>query len=500
MDKFNWTAILIGILIIIYLSLFALLFTNERWSDGDEVHYLLISSSILKDGDLVLDNNYENKDYFTHHSNEEKPTAYKDKNDELRPPGGILTSIIVTPGYGLGILGNKIFGFSSNRFFLFFPRLTILIFHIFFSVILIKYLMALGFNKNLSILCVILYLIQLPVILYSLAIYPDLLSGYFVMAGILGVIIFSKNNNNKWLILSGIFFGLSIFLHSKLIVFTAILILSSLVYMHIIFKQKPLLNNASGMGRSINYMDWFKNGYYRKIIYSILGPWAVFLLSNVLMKFYWFGTFYFDGIAKETRRGGFLSLIANPLKGWLGQWLDIEVGLLPNAPLLTLIFIGLFIWYKKQKSSFLFIFPPTLLYLFVISSITFWHAGFCPPARYLQFAIPILLPSLCWILYLSQKIKWLRYVIAVPAFLSLLLSSLIPFVGRRGLPYFKDYNIYWRTILNFLRLDFLEPYISLNFFKPEISDYIFGTIIFLVLIGFGFYLKKYTLERNKIKK
>ena len=41
-----------------------LVVNNDRWSDGDEIHYLLISSSLLKDGDLILDNNYENKDYF----------------------------------------------------------------------------------------------------------------------------------------------------------------------------------------------------------------------------------------------------------------------------------------------------------------------------------------------------------------------------------------------------------------------------------------------------
>ncbi len=488
MHKFSWTTLLISILIVIYLSLFMLLITNDRWSDGDEVHYLLISSSILKDGDLVLDNNYENKDYFTHHSNEEKPTAYKGKNDELRPPGGILTSIIVTPGYGLGLVVSKFVNFQSNRFFLFFPRLTILIVHIFFSIILIKYLMALGFNKNLSLLCVILYLIQLPVILYSQAIYPDLLSGYFVMTGILGILIFSNNKKNKWLIISGSIFGLSIFLHSKLIVYTSVLILSSFIYLHFIFKQKSELNNLSG--NDFSFRDWFKRGQYRKIIYSILGPWVAFLVLNILMKFYWFGSFYFDGIAKETKRGGYFSLIANPLKGWLGQWLDIEVGLLPNAPLLALIFTGLFIWYKKQKSSFLLIVPPTLFYLLLVSSITFWHAGFCPPGRYLQFAVPILLPGLCWVLWSSKKIIWLRWLIGALAFFSLLLSSLILFVGRRGLPYSKGYNIYWRTILEFLNLDFLEPYISLNFFNPGLLDYIIGIIIFILFIGLGLYLQK----------
>jgi hypothetical protein len=539
------TRVLTTTLIIIYLLLFLLVIINERWSDGDEVHYLLVSSSILKDGDLVLNNNYENKDYFAHHNHEESPHAYTGRHGELRPAHGILTSIIMTPAYGLSLLAKETLKFESNRAFLFFPRLTMLFIHILFSLILINFLRILGFSKNIRIFCVILYLIQLPTVIYSQAIYSDLIAGYFVMMGIYGVLIFKKRRNYKWLLLGSIFLGLTIFLHSKLMVLSLFLIINSFVYLHL----------ALGKDDSLKIKDWFYSGYYRKIPCCILIPWISLLIANILMNFYWFGAFYFNGLGNPARAGGYLSLInrllgrgwlgqwldtkvsfililiftliffllfilhkkknssfflilsiiipmtlfvvlAYPFRGWLGQWLDIEVGMIPNAPLLALIFTGLFIWFKKHRSSFLLIIPATLAYLFIKAGVS-WYSGFSPSGRYLLISIPVLLPGLCWILWAARKIIWLRWIVGILTFFSLTLSALIPFVGRMGLPYSKSYNIYWRTILEFLRLDFLEPYISLNFLKPETHYYIIGTIIFILLFILGFYLQK---KLSKIEK
>jgi len=529
------TRILVAILVIIYLLLFFFVFTNKRWSDGDEVHYLLVTSSIIKDFDLVLDNNYENKDYFTHHSHEESPHAYSDRHGELRPAHGILTSIIMVPGYWLSLATKDILDFESNRAFLFFPRLNMLSLHIIFSIILIYFLRTLGFNKNISILGVILYLIQLPVVIYSQAIYSDLIAGYFIMMGAFGILLFTRTGRYRWLVISSIFWGLTIFLHTKIIVFSTLLIPSSFIYLHLIFKKND----------EYSIKNWFTKGHYRKIACSILIPWFSLSIAYILMKFYWFGAFYFDGMGDPALKGGYLYLIkipftrgpfsrwlntkmgltlimitvililsglyflikkkkftylliiilavlvaiAYPFMGWLGQWLDIESGLIPNAPLLALIFTGLIIWFKKHQLSFLLIIPVTIAYLFIKASIS-WYPGFSPAARYLMISIPVLLPALCWVLWSARKINWLKWLVGILALLSIVLSSLIPFVGRMGLPYSDGYNIYWRTILNFLRLDSIESVISFNFLKPKAHyDYI-GIGIFILLFSLGFYLHK----------
>jgi hypothetical protein len=471
---------LTAIIIIIYLLLVFLVFINERWSDGDEVHYLLVTSSIYNDFDLQLENNYENKDYFYHHSNEERPHKYEGRNGEWRPAGGVITSIILTPAYGLSLAAMKYLGFESNRAFLFFPRMTILIIHIFFSLILIKFLRALGFSKNISLLSVILFLIQLPIVIYAQAIYSDLISAYFLMTGVFGVILFTKVHKYKWLIISSVFLGLNIFVHSKQIVLTTFFIISSFFYLHFKLSERS----------DLRILKWFKSGYYRKIIYSILLPWLFFLISNAAMKFYWFGKFLFDGIGEKTESRGYLALIENPLKGFLGKWLDIEVGMLWNAPIFILLFIGLFLWYKNKKLSFLLIIPSIFIYIFITSSVEFWDGGFCPPGRQLLISIPILLPGLSWVLHSSKKIIWSRWLVGFLAIISLSLSLLIPFVGRMGLPSSDGYNIYWRTMLKYTKLSFLEPLISLNFFKPGLYEYIVGLGIIIVLILIGYLLER----------
>lgn len=545
MQKSVRTKILVSLLIIVYFSLFLLTLSNERWSDGDEVSYLLFTSSLLKDGDLVINNNHENKDYFAHHSNEESPHSYKGRNDFLRPLHGILVPIIMTPAYGLSLVSQKIFGFQSNRAFMFFPRLTMLMLHVIFSLILINFLKNLGFSKNISMLGVILFLIQLPIVIYSQAIYSDLLSGYFIMTGIFGVLLFLKHYNYWWLVLSGTFFGLSIFLHSKLIVLTTLLIFSSLIYVYYIFSKDT------------EYITkyWFKSGYFRKVIYILLGIWFFFLTLNISMKFYWFGSFNFDGRKPESTKL-FLSLFKNPLRiifnkelsdklwiillvlgfiilfftlsfkikryksfflltllfiilaalaypfhGWMAQWLDIEIGMFWNAPVFIFLFPGLFIWFKKHRPSFLLIAPAILVYM-LLKARYGWYAGFCPPGRYLLVIVPALLPGICWILHAGTKIKWVRWLIVVFTIMGLVLSSLIPFVGRMGLPYGDGYNIYWRTILKFLRLETMEPVISLNFLEPRKYYYYAGLILFTILFILGFYLHKRLLiiEKKSIKK
>lgn len=462
--------ILIVLIITIYILLFFLVFNNGRWSDGDEVHYLLVTSSILQDFDLVLDNNYENKDYFDHHANEESPHAYIGRFGELRPAHGILTSIILVPGYAISVIVKRLFGFESNRFFLFFPRISILILHIIFSLLLVNFLSNLGFNKIISKLTVLLFLIQLPIVIYSQAIYSDLLASYFIFIGVFGMVLYIKQKRYIWLIMSSIFWGLTIFLHSKLIILTFLLILSGLVYLS--YKKRTIK------------AKWLiiKN---QKILFSFIIPWIIFLIGNIVMKFYWFGSFNIDG--SENDRGIFriVSLIENPLRGWLGQWLDIEVGLLWNGSIFALIIVGLFIWVRQQKSSFYLIVPPIIIYMLMSASTKVWDGGFSPPSRHMLFAIPVLLPAISWVLWRSKIIVWLRWLIGVLVIISISLSSLIPFFGRMGLPYSDGYNIYWRTILNYLRLGLVEKYISINFFKPGLYDYLFGILIFVAFITLG---------------
>lgn len=481
MLKKSWAKILVIFLILVNVGLIAL---NTTWSQGDELHYLLVSASLIQDGDLEVKNNYENKDYFVHHAHSENPHVVVSDSDEWWPGHGILTSVIIAPAYGASLFIKNTFGFDSNRVVLFLPRLTILILHIIFCFVLVKYLQSLGFSKKISLLTVAIYSIQLPIIIYAQSIYPDLMASYFVMTGVFLGLIFAKNSEHKWLILASVFFGLSIFLHSKLVILTAGLIFSLICYFQFVLYGARLSNIKS-------WFD-FRSKTFWQILASLILPWLMFFLANVLLKFDWLGQFAFDGFGKLGSSGNrsVLDVLNNPLQGWLGQWLDIEMGLLWSAPVLFLIFPGLIVWFKRQRSTFLLVVPVMLAYLLLNSSYYDWSAGFSPVSRYVIVSLSLFLPALAWVLQSARGVNWLKVLIGVLVFFSLLLSSLIPFVGQRGLPYYEGYNVYWRTILNFLDLNFLEPVFALNFFQPGLWDYTAGIGIFVLLIGLGVYLSQ----------
>jgi hypothetical protein len=215
------------------------------------------------------------------------------------------------------------------------------------------------------------------------------------------------------------------------------------------------------------------------------------------MKFYWFGSFNIDGSKGNNGIIGIISLIKNPIRGWLGQWLDIEIGLLWNGPVFALIIVGIFIWFGKQRSSFLFILPPVFIYMIISASTKVWDGGFSPPARHMLVTLPVLLPAISWVLWRSKISSWLKYIIGFHAIISFSLSALVPFVGRMGLPYYDGYNIYWRKILKFLRIDLIEDYISLDFLNnPTYYDYSLGICIFIILIIGGILLKNNIINKE----
>ena len=46
----------------------------------------------------------------------------------------------------------------------------------------------------------------------------------------------------------------------------------------------------------------FNSKSFLKMVSCLAGSWLLFLITNVLMKFYWFGSFYFDVIGSITKK------------------------------------------------------------------------------------------------------------------------------------------------------------------------------------------------------
>ena len=82
---------------------------QDVYFSGDEPHYLIISHSLLKDGDFEINNNYRNRDYLLYMPRETKLTAHKRSGSKysFHQPG---LSIVAMPVYALALLfkgGNR---------------------------------------------------------------------------------------------------------------------------------------------------------------------------------------------------------------------------------------------------------------------------------------------------------------------------------------------------------------------------------------------------------
>ena len=83
---------------------------------GDEPHYLLITHSLLKDGDFKVANNYVNNDYSAYMPEGVKLGAHINTESDghaIHSPG---ISIFLLPFYALGLLISKGAVFFSVRF------------------------------------------------------------------------------------------------------------------------------------------------------------------------------------------------------------------------------------------------------------------------------------------------------------------------------------------------------------------------------------------------
>lgn len=198
------------------------------WSNGDEMHYLTTTQSIIKDRDLSLRNNYENKDYFEHHANLESPHIIKDLNGNWRSFHGVLTSVLAVPGYLVkGLRG---------------ARSIILLINFLFALALVWTLKLSKLNVTISIFTVSFFLLQPVILFFSNAIYPNLISGFlgtFITTLLLYYSIkkFDKNNV-KFVILSSILGGFLGYLHTKmfllgLIILFNFFLVSSDIYQNI---------------------------------------------------------------------------------------------------------------------------------------------------------------------------------------------------------------------------------------------------------------------------
>jgi len=335
------------IILFIALLINGFLRFKVEWAQGDEPHYLLVTQSIIKDGDLDLKNNYDNKDYMVNHWSE-----ITDRHITLGKDGGqysihgILLPLIITPGYFLfGRLG-AILTISFLSFLL---------------VIQVYKLLEKNFDKRLSLVATFIFVFNVIFILNSTALFPDLLTGLMI------IFLFNKfqnfkNSNSSFLI--SLIIGLLVWNHFKLLPFLLVFVL---LFSLKIKKPKAILK------------------------FLVIPIISLILFS--IFNYQLFGSF--SPIASFTP--GLARFNQNPAINLTKSIFDQSQGVLFNAPLLIiLIFAGLTLLifnfkkiYPGKKELVLF----TVIsfgYIFLHMIFDDWYGGYSPAGRYWMQVLPVL--------------------------------------------------------------------------------------------------------------
>jgi hypothetical protein len=331
---------------------------------GDEPHYLLITKSLLSDGDINLWNNFENKDYlefypgrFDSHTKTGKRGARHQYSRHM--PG---FSALILPAYALGakigktrearILAVRLFlsllaAAMSGMFFLFCETL-------------LK-------KRVVSLIVWAVFSFSTPVLFFSYQIYPELAASLISISVVFVALLESKHKPFN-LVLAGIGVGILPWLGLK---YLAISFGCGLLFLISFLRQKQKIG---------------------KYIYFSL---PIFVSAVFFLVYLWFlyGKLSLIEVYRGTTVEGVVTFNAffhrDPVefaRCWVGYLFDQRVGLFAYSPIFMLFLPGVILWFRNRRKEVMALLIPLLLY-WALCSLSHYWGGYSPPGRTL---LPVL--------------------------------------------------------------------------------------------------------------
>ncbi len=324
---------------------------------GDEPSYLLITHSLVFDGDLDLSNNIHDFRHFGR-----SPLLGKDQfgfNFYNRIAQGRLTGqenkwgdrqyfinrpglpVLIVPAYWIGFQVEKRIRFSVLVWMNFLAA---------FFILALYFLARTYSGPTPAVSLALVFALTPPVVYYSSQIYPELPAALCLAGALLGLI---KAEKRRGILLTGLAVACLPWFHERFIGMFVVLLATAFL--------RPELR-----GR------WF---------FFLLLP----LLSLVLQGMYYYS---FYGLPLPLNSHKPLSIWAAP-RGLLALFTDRDKGLLFLNPLLVLSLVGLFPLWRVDRRLTVVLTALLLAYLIPVASFPDWHGGVCPPLRYLVVLVPL---------------------------------------------------------------------------------------------------------------
>lgn len=396
---------------------------------GDEPHYLIITKSMLSDGDINLWNNYQNKDYLEFYPGEldshARPGRKSLKHQYSRHMPGL--PVLLLPSYFIGTnIGKFISSLTKNHIheketLIFMVRLFMCIFTALLSWIFFLLVQDLLKNRKSSLLSWLIFSFSTPLLFYSHMIYPE------VPAALIVILIFWRIiKKQEFTSLSSGMIGAGIALLPWLGVKYSVLALGILclfLFSYIKSKKVKLTNILCTISPLI--LSFLLFLFYLQSIYGTLSPLSIYE-GTAENNGFMLSKFFHLNLVEFFRCG-------------LGYLFDQRAGILSYTPVYIFFIPGFLLMLKKMKKetfSLLFIFS---LY-WAFCSLGYYWGGYCPPGRTL---LPVLWIMALLMAYAFAKNRNRKSIIITKILILLSFLMTLIFVNNPKLLYHENLSFSW---------------------------------------------------------
>jgi hypothetical protein len=315
---------------------------------GDEPHYLAVTQSLIHDADLRVANNYENGEYLEYFPGRLEPHFLRRSTAgevySIHAPG---VSVIVLPAFAVaGYVG---------------AVLTMVLFAAGTAALAWRLAFRLSGSAAGAWMGVAGVMFSAPYFFHAFTIYPEIIGGFCVLAGVwLLVELSSGAPSTRALLVVGALLAVLPWLHSRFAVLAGIIG---------ILATARLARQAAAIRRI-----------------------PAFLLLPAASAGAWFAFFYLIwGTPSPAAPYGPDTSIsaAYILRGLIGLLFDQQFGLLPTAPIYAIAAIGGIALYRAQRRLAIELALIVIPYAITVGSFAMWWAGAAAPARFLVAILPL---------------------------------------------------------------------------------------------------------------
>lgn len=411
---------------------------------GDEPHYLMVSISLLDDGDIDLSNNYDRADFLRLGLQTLGP----------RVISGDLTHVYPTDPWGFAALlipALKLGGVFGVKLFLIFLTglLAVSIYHF-----------ALCFSRcnTPSAVSALVVCCSPPVIWYGSQVFPEIAITLFFCTGML-LIHRHSELVQKHPFLCGMLPGVLPLIHTRGLVIAV----GMIVVMFITFRQR------------ISIRFWYAAPVILSYSIALIGTWY---LTDSCYPF-------IPGHDDVT--SGLQQLRYIP-----GLLFDRESGLFSNSPLY--LFLALYAVYTRCNPGWMLL--PIGLHVIVVTLNPQWWGGWCPPCRYMIPLAPFAAYQISNVVR-NKAARTPRIVMTILTIVTFVL--MLPALSDGSILYSRGNGIHsaWSAIPGLLGMSFLFP--SIRAEEPSADWLTIAWIcLFLLSVCLGFDTRRKQLKRTNI--